>query len=641
MAKRSLSGVFVKGESPGCRGHARRATGAVDPDRLRGRKHPAPVNRDRTTDLGRLPVLCAAAPGKEVDHGFPGKGGHGSPGSCPIPRRTRSVRQKAEKERKRVAVIDFETDPFKAGREPKAFACGFAEGDTCSTIWGEEEKVIAWAVEKVKSFPGIVYAHNGGKFDFPGYLFKGCAKLLWGEKVHYVGSRIVSVRLGKAELRDSFAILPSPLRDFDKGKISYAKFERHRRNKHRREILEYLRRDCFSLLRLVTRFHAEHGQKVLTAASAAMAAIKASGVKIETMNEAQDAKFRSWYFGGMVLACKPGVHAGKFKVYDIKSAYPHAMLSDHALCLKYKYVSKPRKVYGTDFLCLKCQNPGFFPVRTRDGLRWPKKEQLFFITGWEYLAALKTGKLKSPVIKFVERPERCGNFKTYVEHFYEQKRQAEANGDTALRLIAKILINSGYGKLAQRPDRWRDYLVVADGDVIPEPNPEGWEEEFVDESCHFAIWSRPAQSPPRYYNVASAASITGFVRSRLIIARAQHDVYYCDTDSIITEETIPTVEGLGEWGLEVEGDRLLIAGKKLYGLRLTRKWCPTKAVADKKGWHWWKRRGWKIASKGARLTPSQLERIARGEVVRYRNKAPTFSFTSPTRWIERNIRQTA
>lgn len=648
MAKKQVHAGFVNGEKNRLGGNPRRGAGAVHPAGIRSGQRPKAGHRDRAANLGGLPQTVPPGKIAAVDYGlssprrYDPAAGWIRPAPCPIPRRQRTLRQAArQKEARQVAVIDFETDPFKAGRIPQAFACGFAAGETCETKWGEEKEVIAWAVAKVEKFPGIVYAHNGGKFDFPGYLFKGCAKKLWGEAVHYVGSRIVSVKLGRAELRDSFAILPAPLREHDKGKISYAKFEKHRRNRHRSEILEYLRRDCFSLLALVRRFHAEHGAKVLTAASAAMAAIKASGVKVETMGETLDAKFRAWYFGGMVLAVKPGIHRGLFRVYDIKSAYPHAMLSDHALCLKFKFISKPSIIQGTDFVCVKCSTPGFFPTRTKDGLRWPVKPGLFYVTGWEYLAAKKTGQLKGATVKFVERPERTGNFKAYVQKFYEQKAEAEKRGDTAGRLIAKILINSGYGKLAQRPDRWRDYLVVSDRDVIPSPNLEEWEEEFVDDDCHFAIWSRPAKSPPRYYNVAAAASITGFVRSRLIFARAVNAVYYCDTDSIITPDKINTGDGLGEWGLETEGDRLLIAGKKLYGLRITRKFCPDKKTADKKGYHWYKGRGWKIASKGARLTPSQLEKVAAGKIVHYRNIAPTFSFTSPTRWITRNIRKTA
>ena len=93
---------------------------------------------------------------------------------CPIPKRQRAIclKVKAAKEEIKIAVIDFETDPFEHGEQPCAFACGFSTGDVTETKWGSEPQVVKWAIEKVKKFKGIVYAHNGGKFDFPGYIFR-------------------------------------------------------------------------------------------------------------------------------------------------------------------------------------------------------------------------------------------------------------------------------------------------------------------------------------------------------------------------------------------------------------------------------------------------------------------------------------
>lgn len=604
-----------------------------------------PGRRDKSPDVGYLPH--SGHPKKEfaVCHGVSGARGGGAriPASSHIPRRARSVRPKAETE---VAALDFETDPFQAGRVPQAFLAVFASRQGCASFWSEKEtEVIAWAVRKVEKFRGIVFAHNGGKFDFPGYLFKQAAKRMYGQKILFIGSRLVRVKFGEADLRDSFSILPAPLRDYDKGEIDYEKFEKHRRNKFRAEIIDYAKRDANSLRALCLRFISEHGSRILTAASAAMAAIKASGVKIDALNSKTDEKFRAWYYGGMVRAIRPGSHDGLFRVYDIKSAYPAAMLADHALSARFEYLARTRKILPTDFICLVGIANGCFPLRTKAGLSWPTAAGKYYVTGWEYLAAKKNGLLGKHTVKFIERPKRVGNFRNYVLRFYEQKQKAEASGDKAGRLIAKILINSGYGKTAQRPDKWRDFIIVSHKDIIPENNIEDWTEEFIDESCSFAVWSRPAKSPPRYYNVATGASITGAVRARVIdtLARVGDKAFYCDTDSIITGDTgvIETGCALGDWSLEVQGDRLVIAGKKLYGLRLLPEYAATESEAVKKGYQWYQGRAWKIASKGARINPGELERIAAGEVVRYRNKAPTFSFTSPTRWIERNISKTA
>src|SRR5574337_285518 len=61
------------------------------------------------------------------------------------------------------AVLDSETDPFKQGRIPEPFVWGFYDGlmfrhfthDTAHSMieWIADQKI-------------IVYAHNGGKFDY-------------------------------------------------------------------------------------------------------------------------------------------------------------------------------------------------------------------------------------------------------------------------------------------------------------------------------------------------------------------------------------------------------------------------------------------------------------------------------------------
>jgi len=255
----------------------------------------------------------------------------------------------------------------------------------------------------------------------------------------------------------------------------------------------------------------------------------------------------------------------------------------------------------------------------------------------EFLPAIIRGKFHA---LYLYRPKQLHDFRGYVERFYEQKQRAERDGDKAGRLIAKILINAGYGKLAQRPKRWREYLITSHKDVIPLINNEGWREEMVDPDAGFAVWSKPSDKPARYYNVAAAASITGYVRARLIESIHRHHPLYCDTDSMILQGTMPTGEKLGDWSLEVEGDMLLCAGKKLYGLRVLPKYAPTKADALKKGYQWYKGRAWKIASKGCRLTPLELAKVCSGKIVKYHNQAPTFSFSSGTKFISRDIRMT-
>jgi hypothetical protein len=134
----------------------------------------------------------------------------------------------------------------------------------------------------------------------------------------------------------------------------------------------------------------------------------------------------------------------------------------------------------------------------------------------------------------------------------------------------------------------------------------------------------------RYYNVATGASITGFVRAMLWRALSSSSgLLYCDTDSIAVEKRGPGViigDKLGQWKPEGEFDRAGIAGKKLYIFR----------GVSKGG-----KRQYKTASKGARLTDAQLWAVARGCEVSYTPEAPTFSPRKAPTFTTRRLNFTA
>lgn len=569
-------------------------------------------------------------------------------------RRYKEAREKREENRENIALsiatIDFETDPFSHGIIPRPFACGFATVNGYESIWGTEEEVLEFARRKTGAFEGYVFAHNGGKFDFPDYLLKNSGKYIRGEKALLINGRLVKMRFGRAEIRDSFAILPAGLSAFDKGDIDYNKLHKNEREKHRSEILTYLGRDCRSLHTLVTEFVVQNGIKAITAASAALASMRELCTPVDNLTQSQDANFRKYYFGGRVEVFQPGIHSGRFIDYDIKSAYPHAMLSEHCVSNEFDFIARPKAdaVKDTDFVCYTGFAKGCFPVREKTGLRFPHSNASYHITGWEFNTARRLGLLGSGRVEFIERPVRIANFADYVTHHYEAKEKAEREGNKALRLISKILINSGYGKLAQDPEDWREYVFMLHTDVIPEPNTEGWEEEICNDSAGYAVWSRPTQTPGNYYNVAAAASITGFVRARIIEAAHGRRIYYCDTDSVTLHsgDVIATGDSLGDFTVEEHYDMLMLGGKKLYAKRISRKSCPNRKAFDKmygdarNTYHWWKNAAWKIASKGAKLTPKDLFSICHGKTVTYRSEAPSMTVKAFTHFVTRNIRAT-
>ena len=200
------------------------------------------------------------------------------------------------------------------------------------------------------------------------------------------------------------------------------------------------------------------------------------------------------------------------------------------------------------------------------------------------------------------------------------------------------------------PRRYRDYMILP-ADLIGCLHRDN-EKEWLDEegrvwtfAGYFGPWVLASSPIPedkwRFYNVATAASVTGFVRAYLWRALcASEGVLYCDTDSIAAVK--PRVDlgaELGQWETEGAFSEGAIAGKKLYGFKYTEETVPRNADGKKVPY--------KLAHKGAILTYAEIRKIARGETVRYMPEVPTYRISGfvdkdtgerqIARYIPRNI----
>lgn len=352
-----------------------------------------------------------------------------------------------------IYTFDVETDPFKHGRVPKAFCCGLFLGydiagqEDYHEWWGD--KCIELMMLKLEvTEPGYLYAHNGGRFDFF-YIMKW----ILGSKMRIINSRIIAAEIeciyGKHEVRDSYAIMPFALGSY-KGKdgkkeIDISKLEKKVRNKHRAEILEYLKRDCVFLHKLVTTFADTFGTKVLTIGSAAMKELKKVH-SFDNLEAADDFDIRShYYYGGRVECFKSGIIKGKYKVYDVNSMYPHAMKSmQHPIG---KATHESREIEdSTMFLSVTGTNRGAFPSVVKGKIMFDIPYGTFHVTRHEYDAAMEYDLFD------LERIERCVNFEgrtatfeEFVTKFYNLRVDAKNGGDEMYALFYKFILNSAYG----------------------------------------------------------------------------------------------------------------------------------------------------------------------------------------------------
>lgn len=531
-----------------------------------------------------------------------------------------------------VAVIDFETDPFRFGRVPVPFACGVLWRGIYAEFWGPEcsDAAVAWL--HTIDMPLVVYAHNGGRFDFF-FLWRAL-----GNPIMLIDSRIVSAKLGIHELRDSWAIMPFALGAYKKTAIDYAWFEPEQREQHRDAICSYLHDDCTDLMALCSAFIARFGLQ-LTAAGTAMREL----VKLHPqapMQQTHDLMFRPFYYGGRVECFESGILEGAFRLYDVNSMYPHVMREfDHPLGAQYVEVRNayldpsgwikgyPECLY---FAEVEGHNRGALPMRidgAHGGLSFGVSKGRFHTTSHELREAILLGMFDADRVVCAWLPVHTQRFAAFVDAFSAEKIAAKASGDRISELFAKLVMNSAYGKFGQNPADFKEWFIQIRG-VHAQPGP-GWDLE--QSAAHWCVWSKPAASH-RYFDVAIAASVTSAARAVLLraIAGAVRPIY-CDTDSLIcvalNRHAKVDSSALGAWKLETEGDVAAVAGKKLYALGKRRPGATTEWV--------------KWASKGTKLKPEEIEKIARGNSVNWKSEAPTFSLSGNVKFVERVSKMTA
>ena len=535
-------------------------------------------------------------------------------------------KRKKSKQPKKIGVLDVETDPFKWGRIPRPFAAAFYDGEIYREYWGDDCIYLLCQFIADLDDDYIIYAHNGGKFDFFYLIEQGAIE----NPLRIINGRIVKAAMGRHELRDSYAILPIPLAAYQKDEIDYAWFEEGERDKHRSDILYYLSKDCEYLLEIVSKFIARFGLNLTIGSTAIKELEKLHPFQKQRQNH--DEKYRPYYFGGRVQCFKHGVIQGNHKIFDVNSMYPDVMrnykhpIGDTYLVktkcrptdinAKGEYIEFPNKPYFIHFYGI---NRGAIPIRTKQGLDFSQKEGEFYACSHEVKVAIKYGLLEIKQIYEVRIPFKTISFVDYVDTYIVEKIEAKQTGDKPSAIFAKLLLNSAYGKFGQNPDNYFDYIIRYVDDPLP-----GSDYDMYLDYGGVEIWRKPSPSH-NYFDVAVAASVTSAARSKLLEALQNAiNPLYCDTDSIICEDLLNVVKSdteLGAWKLEGEGDEISIAGKKLYAL--TQNGEPVK-----------------IASKGVKISATEIKKIALGGVYHYQHDAPNFKLSGAVNFTSRRVRST-
>lgn len=557
----------------------------------------------------------------------------------------------------KLAVLDFETDPFRYLHVPEPFCCEFHSEDITEVFWDDDPQAL---VEQLIRFLGTlddpyrIYAHNGGKFDFH-FLLRHVEN-----PALIIQTRIVKCKLLQHELRDSYAILPVPLKDYEKMEFDYSKMERDRRHKYRSEILEYLHSDCVHLYTLVKAFNERFGPRMTIGGTAIRELRKLHPFRLQGAKH--DAMFRQYYYGGRVQVFKAGKIDGPVKLVDINSAYPAAMRNfNHPINGRFHHSKTiPDTFDDPYFVTFTGTNHNALPSLGDDGgLCFTRRSGVFKACSHELKIALEHELVTIDEVHECLVSTDHISFGDYVDKFYAEKTDAKQRGDKTTELFAKLLLNSAYGRMGINPDNFAEWTIFRDFGSEQDLKEDGYVQACDYE--HMELWSKPVVVDDKHFcDVGIAASITSAARSILLEGlQNAADPYYCDTDSIICRGFNGDVDKyrLGAWDLEKVADKAAIAGKKMYALyndaalELVKKSKKThtsftcskcKLAFTNHVAHSEHQLACevKLSSKGGSLDLAEIVRIADGESVHYENKAPTFSLKKPPAFIQRTFKKT-
>lgn len=284
---------------------------------------------------------------------------------------------------------------------------------------------------------------------------------------------------------------------------------------------------------------------------------------------------RRGYYGGRVeVYCESfnGMGESVINNGDINSMYPASMLEDMPVEIagikegKIDINTMAKHWQGfidcTVKVPLDCYLP-VLPYRSDNKLIFPVGMFSGIWTTVELLEAIKNG---TEILDYRRsiwfKGERV--FERYVKHLYQFRDKSRPGYDEALAAIAKLLLNSLYGKMGMVEEREKLWFNPTDDDLIEH-------ELTVIDELGSGVFSEKTEVKATYVIPHIAAWVTALSRVKLFrimkeFIDAGHKIYYCDTDSIITSAMVSDSKELGALKLASIVKRARFVAPKLYFL---------------------------------------------------------------------------
>lgn len=336
------------------------------------------------------------------------------------------------------------------------------------------------------------------------------------------------------------------------------------------ELKRYCKRDVEILREYMLKFIefvSQFASFAVTIARVALNIFRQNFMKtqIQTLHDKKIVDFiRKAYFGGRCENFFLGRYNGSVAKLDVNSMYPHVMFKEklptRLVCFVeikngdginelLQFIKKGYLVIVDADIRIPPSRYGLIPLR--------RKGAVYFVNGdmsTTYRAVLCQPELNLVVIEKVHRFavfEADYIFKDFVETFWKIRKEAKAKGDVVTDYVAKIIMNSLYGKFAQQNDKCIEFEVSdwPGGIIILEKPARIDLATFTKTVVHnkpivglggkiFTSASVSEKKIARYSNIAISAFITSYARTYLLKLMSLSDkVLYVDTDCLIVPAT--------------------------------------------------------------------------------------------------------
>lgn len=468
--------------------------------------------------------------------------------------------------------MKFATFDIESYNWIKLKTIGFYDGKSYE-IFYDVSNFIDFVISK-KYRSTRMYAHFGGAFDFK-FLIPELIER--GLKIHFIdsGSRILQLKVYKGKnvwyFVDSFNLIPLPQKKIaesfgvkhQKKEIDFTKLKEE--DYYKKDMMQRLENDVIGLYEIIDKFRnwgLHQGKLAITLASQSMSVFNKNfkNHKLTNCTEKDEDFFRKTYYGGYTDIFK--FYGESLNYYDFNSLYPDVMRREMPLgCIMATNSFKRDMIgYYKVRVNLKGLLIGCIPFVFKNKLIFPIGEFETYCTSAE-LELLEDLGQEYKVIQGLVFSDKAPVFKKYIEELYKIKQKS--NKDSVDYIISKLELNSLYGKFAQKREQetviyTSDYSEVLNEGLTP----------YIEE---LNFYKKRTISRSRNILPYLSSYVTSLARVKLyrkIMECGFDNVYYCDTDSIITNKKLSVGEKLGELKLEHEIEKAIFLQPKCYALKL-------------------------------------------------------------------------